>query len=251
MLRHSCVLWNIVSNHKEQQVSVLRIIVAAFAATLMLGSAAQADASTQLINAGQAQFGSKLAMEVATDGRVFIKPSIPGNFRQQWNKEAAGGGRVRYRNPAVNACLIVPTTAKPDDALRVGACNGVGLRNAWTRTEFSFGNGALGLVSASSGLAIVPNFFTFPSDLLVLESVGTASAVGPFSEYIGVVEGNVRRSAASRGASPAVGLRPCCSRCRSCRLSWVWSTKPWRASTATRCNRSGRRSTWPSRTRSR
>ena len=166
--------------------SVLRILVAAVAATLMFGSAAQADASTQLINAGSAQFGSsKLAMEVVPDGRVFIKAPSASSFRQKFDKESAGSARFRYRNPATNACLIVPTAAKPDDALRVGACNGVGLRNAWTRTEMSFGNGALALVNAGSGLSFVPNFFTFPSDLLVLATAGTASAVGPFSEYIG------------------------------------------------------------------
>ena len=159
--------------------SVVRILVAAFAATLTLGAAAaQADASTQLINAGE----PSVAMEVAQDGRVFLKPSNPASFRQQWNKEAAGGGRVRYRNLATNACLIVAQSAKPDDALRVGACQGVGLRNAWTRKDVTSGNGALALVSSHSGLSFVPNFFTFPSDLLVLATVGTA---GPFGEYIG------------------------------------------------------------------
>ncbi|MET0730596.1 MAG: hypothetical protein ABWZ03_05335 [Solirubrobacterales bacterium] len=161
------------------------VFVAAVTASLALGSAARADAAL-LVNAGSVQFGPPaVAMEVGLDFRVFVRPSNPANLRQQWNRESAGGGRFRYRNPATNACLIVPQVAKAGDDLKVGACGGVALRNQWTRQELVPGNGASMLVSAHSGLSFMPNFFAFPGDLLKLETISSVSGVGPFGEYLG------------------------------------------------------------------
>jgi hypothetical protein len=163
----------------------IRLVMIA-AAALALGPAARADASTQLINAGTVEFGPPtLVMEVGFDSRVFVRPSNPQSFRQQWDKEPVGNGRSRYRNLATNACLIVPEAAKPGDDLRVGACGNVGARNLWTRKSVVAGNGAFMLVSVHSGLAPLQNFFASPSDLLKIHDEGDAASVGSLAEYIG------------------------------------------------------------------
>ena len=156
-------------------------------AALTLGTAAaQADASTALTNAGTVEFGPPaLVMDVAVDGRVFLEQPKPGSFRQQWNKESVGNGLARYRNVATNACLIVPAPAQVDDDLKVGACNGVGARNLWSRKSIVAGNGAYMLISAQSGLVPLPNFFGDPSNVLKLHTQETASALGSFAEYLG------------------------------------------------------------------
>jgi hypothetical protein len=170
-------------------VSVLplkRIVVAALAATALLGSAAQANASTQLVNAGTVEFGPPaLVMDVAQDGNLFLENPNGASFRQKFDKESAGNGRFRYRNPATNACLTVRAQARPGDNLRVGACNGVGTLNQWTLKDIAPGNNARMLVSVSSGLVPVPNFFAFPSNLLKLQTLPNASSLGSFAEYIG------------------------------------------------------------------
>jgi hypothetical protein len=163
-------------------------VIAAVAGTaaLALGSPARADASTQLINAGTVEFGPPtLALEVGFDSRVFIRPSNPRSFQQQWDKEPEGNGRSRYRNRATNACLIVPATTNPGDDLRVGPCGGVGARNLWTRKSVVPGNGAFMLVSAHSGQVPLPNFFGVPSDLMKLTTESNAASVGSLAEYIG------------------------------------------------------------------
>jgi hypothetical protein len=162
------------------------VVIAASAAALTLASAARADASTQLINAGTVEFGPPtLAMEVGFDGRVFVRSSNSQSFRQQWDKEPVGNGQSRYRNLATNACLIVPDAATPGDDLRVGACGNVGARNLWTRKSVVPGNGAFMLVSVHSGLTPLQNFFAFPSDLLKLHDESDAASVGSLAEYIG------------------------------------------------------------------
>src|SRR5689334_20184908 len=110
--------------------SPLSILIIALIATIALAftAAARADAApVQLTNA--AQRGK--AMEVLADGTVALRPSKPASFRQKWEKEPFGTIGFRFRNLAVNACLITPSTAVNNQVLRVGACGGVGNRNLW------------------------------------------------------------------------------------------------------------------------
>ena len=98
----------------HRRIRTMLLGAALVTSTLAFGSVANADASTQLLNAAPREFGGPdLAMEVAGDGRVFLKPSNPASFRQQWDREQAVGDRFRYRNLAVNACLVVPQAARP------------------------------------------------------------------------------------------------------------------------------------------
>ena len=170
-----------------------RVLLAAVVATLALAfvSAARADASTQLINAGLRQVSHvDYAMEVLADGsnRVVLRPSNPANFRQQWDKEPFGTIGFRFRNAATNTCLITASAAAANDVLRVGSCSTATVqnRNLWQVHNPVKFNGAGQPVSVQTGQAPLANFNTSPSGLLVLYPHDLAASFGPMAEYYGM-----------------------------------------------------------------
>ena len=175
-------------NLRPHRLRLILLAAVVAIAALASGSATRADASTQLINAGSIEFGPPTqAMEVVPDGtdRVFLQPSNPQSFRQQWQKEPVVNGQSRYRNKATNKCLIVPPVAGANDDLLVGPCSGVGARNLWTRKNVVVGNGAFMLVSAHSGLVPFPNWFGDPGNVLKLIPEDAAALFGSWAEYVG------------------------------------------------------------------
>jgi hypothetical protein len=155
-------------------------IPAALIATVVLAfAAAPANAApVQLTSA--AQFDR--AMEVLGDGTVALRQSKPASFRQKWEKEPFGTIGFRFRNLATQSCLITPSTAIDFQALRVGACGGVGNRNLWRVHNPVKFNGAGQPVSVQTGQAPLPD----ASGLLRLRPAASVAALGPISEYFGM-----------------------------------------------------------------
>jgi hypothetical protein len=168
------------------------LLLAALAAGLGLAfvSAARADASTQLINAGLRQVSHvDYGMEVLADGtnRVVLRPSNPSSFRQQWEKEPFGVG-YHFRNVATNTCLITGSAASENSPLRVGSCSTatVGNRNLWFVFNPVKFNGAGQPVNVQTGEAPLANFNVNPSGLLLLHPHDVAAMFGPMAEFHGM-----------------------------------------------------------------
>jgi hypothetical protein len=157
-----------------------RCFLTALLATLALAcvSTARADAATQLINAAQ----NTKAMEVLGDGTVALRPSRPASFRQKWEKEPFGTIGFRFRNLATNSCLIAPSTAVDNTALRVGACGGVGNRNLWQVHNPVKFNGAGQPVSVQTRQAPLPD----STGLLRLRPAPFVASLGSVAEYFGM-----------------------------------------------------------------
>lgn len=176
-------------SHPTRNARRALIATAVACATLAGGSAASAQASSQLINAGSVEFGGPaLALEAGDAGDVFrvrVKPSRPEFLRQQWNRETFGFGQFRYRNVATNTCLVVPQNQATGGPLTVASCNSTGTRSRWVRIEAIPGNGAKMLLSVHNERVALPSFFSADPTSMTSVDEGDALSVGSLAEWIG------------------------------------------------------------------